>query len=102
VSTDAKKPKPKKKRTVAGVLRPDELYTLDEASARLGVGACWMRSARQNGLAVLYSGGRGFVAGSALIAHLQAVGTAQKDGRVDKTRPVSHATGEADRGHQPS
>lgn len=47
----------------AGVIRPDELYTLQEFAMRLGIRASTLRSARRAGLRVLYSHKRGFVYG---------------------------------------
>jgi len=57
-----------------GVIRPDELYPLAAAKTRLGWGAAAMRSARRNGLAVMYAGGRGYITGSEIIRYITEMG----------------------------
>lgn len=53
-----------------GAIRHDELYTLDEASARLGWGDAARRAARRRGLKVFRSGKRNYVLGSDLLAFI--------------------------------
>lgn len=64
----------------AGIIRPDCLYTLDEIMARTNWGPNAFRTARRQGLQVLYSGGKAFVMGSAFIAHIQATAALKKAG----------------------
>ncbi len=50
----------------------DEVITLDELSARLGLGTAAIRTARGKGLRVRRIGRRKFVVGRDLIAYLEA------------------------------
>ena len=52
---------------VPGVIRPDELYTIEEFVARTGLGETWRRRARRTGLQILYLNGRGFIWGGDFI-----------------------------------
>jgi hypothetical protein len=54
-----------------GVIRIDELYTLDEFRSRTGLGEQWLRTARRTGLRVLYLGGRAFVRGRDFVDFLE-------------------------------
>ena len=46
-----------------GVIRPEELYTLDEIKLRLGITNSTLRSARRAGLRVYYKHKHGYVYG---------------------------------------
>lgn len=54
----------------AGIIHPDEWYTLAEAQARLGWGDWAMRSARRNGLRVTKIHNRSFVSGRDIIEYI--------------------------------
>jgi hypothetical protein len=54
-----------------GVIRVDELYTLDEFRSRTGLGEQWLRTARRSGLRVLYLGGRAFIRGRDFVDFLE-------------------------------
>lgn len=60
------------KSTSPGVIRADELYTLEEVRLRLKLGSWAMRKARRAGLRVMRMGNRAFVAGDELIAFLKS------------------------------
>jgi hypothetical protein len=49
--------------TALAQIEPDVLYPLAELEQRSGLGKAAMRTARGNGLSVLYTGGRAFVYG---------------------------------------
>lgn len=53
-----------------GVVRPDELYTLEEFKQRLGISNSTMRAARRSGLRVLYRHKHAYVYGSDWIAYV--------------------------------
>lgn len=66
---------PKSKRAAAaGVIRPDELYRLDELQARLRMGSWGLRKMRRAGLAVYRVSGRGFVLGADVISFVKKHG----------------------------
>jgi hypothetical protein len=54
-----------------GTIEPGVLYSLDEAKQRTRMSNHAFRSARQNGLRVLYVGRRAFVMGDDIISHIQ-------------------------------
>ncbi len=60
------------------VIDPAEMYHLTEAKKRLGWGDHAMRIARRKGLEVKYIGGRAFVFGEDIIAHIRAHGKSTK------------------------
>jgi hypothetical protein len=53
-----------------GVVRPEELYTLEALKRRLGIRDATLRAARRAGLPVYYRHGRGFVHGRDWIAYV--------------------------------
>jgi hypothetical protein len=55
---------------LCSIILPDALYGLDEAKQRLHWKEAAMRTARRKGLKVKYMGGRGYILGSAIIAHV--------------------------------
>lgn len=57
---------------VIGVVRPEELYTLDEVKKRIELREAGLRAARRAGLRVIYRHGRGFVWGRDLIDYILA------------------------------
>lgn len=57
-----------------GELTPGSLYTLDEFSRRTGLKRFALRTARKNGLRVLYVAGRAFVAADDAIAYFRGEG----------------------------
>lgn len=66
-----KEPKP----STLGPIEPATLYPLTILQERTGFGADAMRTARRNGLRVLYTCGRGFVLGSDFIGFVEATAT---------------------------
>ena len=54
----------------AGIVRADELYTLEALKKRLGIKDSTLRAARRAGLRVHYKHGRGFVHGRDWIAYV--------------------------------
>jgi len=60
------------------VIDPAEMYHLAEAKRRLGWGAHAMRAARRKGLEVKYIGGRAYLFGDDIIAHIRVHGKASK------------------------
>ena len=63
---------------VRGVIRPDELYTLNELKHRLGVTSSTLRSARRGGLRVYYRHRHAYVYGRDWIEYVLMSGD-QKD-----------------------
>lgn len=61
--------------TSTGRISADELYTLEEIKARLGLGLAALRTARRRGLPVRKIGRRGYVLGRDLIAYLEREGS---------------------------
>ncbi len=57
-----------------GRVSADELYTLPEIKARLGLGVSALRTARRRGLKVRRIGRLGFVLGKDLIAYVEQAG----------------------------
>jgi len=57
--------------TVCEVIRPDESYTLGEFQRRTGMKEAAMKSARQRGLRVRYTGTRAYVLGKDWFAYLE-------------------------------
>jgi hypothetical protein len=53
-----------------GVIRADELYTIDEFKKRLGIRDATLRSARRAGLCIKYLHGRAFVLGQDWIGYV--------------------------------
>ncbi len=53
-----------------GVIRPDELYTLEEIRNRLGISNSTLRAARRSGLRVHYKHKQGYIYGSDWIDHI--------------------------------
>jgi hypothetical protein len=62
---------------VPGVIRADELYTIEEFVARTGLGESWRRRARRRGLRILYLNSRAFVSGRDFIDFVQHQATAE-------------------------
>ncbi len=62
----------------AGIVRPDEMYTLHELKRRLGMSDSALRAARRKGLRVFYVHKRGFIFGKDLIDYIL-----HSDGRQD-------------------
>lgn len=56
-----------------GEIQPGVLYTLPEIKRRSGLGEWALRTARRNGLRVIYTGGRAFVRGSDFIKYLDTL-----------------------------
>ena len=54
----------------SGVIRPEELYTLEELKRRVHLGEAALRAARRAGLVVHYKHSRGFVVGSDWINYI--------------------------------
>ena len=65
-------------KTTPHLIAADELYRMDEAQERLGLGVAAMRTARKNGLRVCYLGGRAFVSGRELIRYIKSNGEPTK------------------------
>jgi hypothetical protein len=55
---------------MAGIIVPEELYTLEALKRRLGIKDATLRAARRQGLAVYYRSGRGYVIGREWIAYV--------------------------------
>ncbi len=53
-----------------GSISAHELYSLEAVESRLGLGAWALRQMRRRGLRVLRCGGRGYILGADIIAHL--------------------------------
>lgn len=53
-----------------GCIEPDAVYSLDEFRRRTGWGVHAVRTARRNGLRIIYTGGRAFVRGSDFLRYL--------------------------------
>lgn len=62
----------------AGIIKPDEMYRLEEAKKRTGWGAHAFRAARRAGLQVRYAGRRGFVLGKDIIEYVERTGATSK------------------------
>lgn len=60
------------KEEAAGVVNPDELYTLDAFKRRLGIREATLRSARRAGLRVFYVHKQGYVHGRDWIEYVLA------------------------------
>ena len=60
------------KNEAAGVINPDELYTLDAFKCGLGIQAATLRSARRAGLRVFYVHRHGYVYGRDWIEYVLA------------------------------
>jgi len=60
---------------VPGVIRPDELYTIEEFVARTGLGETWRRRARRTGLQILYLNSRAFIWGGDFIDFVRRMAT---------------------------
>jgi len=65
-------------RPTLGPIEPHILYPLPDLMARAGLGNAAMRTARSQGLAVKYAGGRGYVLGRDFIAWVAANGKDRK------------------------
>lgn len=65
-------------RPTLGPIEPQVLYPLAELQARSGLGAAAMRTARRQGLAVRYFGGRAFLFGQHFIEHVLKHGKLEK------------------------
>ena len=59
------------RRTGAGVIRPDEVYTLEECAVRLEQGSRTIREAFNRGLGSMFFGKRKYILGSDLIDFLK-------------------------------
>ncbi len=66
------------RRTGAGVIRPDEVYTLEECAVRLEQGSRTIREAFNQGLDSMFFGKRKYVLGADLIRFLQQFRTPSK------------------------
>lgn len=64
------KAKTTESRKAPGFVEPGVLYRLEEAMGRLGWADAAMRTARRNGLKVMYLGNRGYVMGEELIGYI--------------------------------
>ena len=58
----------------AGRISANELYTLEELRARLGLGAAALRTARRRGLKVRRIGRRGYVLGKDIMEYVERAG----------------------------
>jgi hypothetical protein len=58
-----------------GVIRADEVYTIEEFRARTGLGETWRRRARRKGLRILYVNSRAFICGRDFIDFVERVAT---------------------------
>ncbi|GIW83102.1 MAG: hypothetical protein KatS3mg105_4909 [Gemmatales bacterium] len=58
----------------AGVINPDELYTLQAFTRRLGIKAATVRAARRAGLRVYYAHRHGYIHGRDWIEYVLASG----------------------------
>lgn len=65
-------------RPTLGPIEPHILYPLTDLQARSGMGATALRTARRQGLKVMYTAGRGYVLGRDFIAYIEANSTAVK------------------------
>lgn len=61
-----------KQEEILGIIRPNELYTLEALKRCLGIKDATLRAARRAGLQVHYKHGRGFVKGRDWIAYVCA------------------------------
>jgi hypothetical protein len=59
-----------KQESMIGVVRPEELYTLEALKGRVGIRDSTLRAARRAGLKVYYRHGRGFILGRDWISHV--------------------------------
>jgi hypothetical protein len=66
-----------------GVINPDELYTLQAFTRRLGVRAATLRTARRAGLRVYYVHKHGYVYGRDWIDYVRATGD-RRDARFSE------------------
>jgi hypothetical protein len=66
--------------TALAPIDPDVLYPLQDLAARSGLGKAALRTLRQNGLQVLYVGGRGFIFGRDFLEHVKQTGSRVKAG----------------------
>ena len=66
------------RRCNAGVIRPDEVYTLEECAVRLEQGSRTIREAFNQGLDSMFFGKRKYVLGADLIRFLQQFRTPSK------------------------
>ena len=60
--------------TASGCISADQLYTLEEIRARLGLGLAALRTARRQGLKVRRIGRRGYVLGRDVMAYVERAG----------------------------
>ena len=60
-------------RPALGPIEPHILYPLADLQARSGMGVGALRTARRQGLKVLYTAGRGYVMGRDFIAYIESV-----------------------------
>jgi hypothetical protein len=76
---------PSKVPTTPGVIRPDEVYTLEEFKGRVGFKDAALRAARRNSLKTLEAHGRKFVRGQDWIDYLARMQKADPscDGSAD-------------------
>jgi len=74
---------------LAGELRPETVYTLSKAKFVTSWGDASFRSARRNGLRVIYLGRQAFVKGSDLIAYIEKNGAASKSGYSNEKGPTT-------------
>lgn len=58
--------------TTLGPIEPHILYPQPDLSARSGMGVGALRTARRNGLKVLYIAGRAYIMGRDFIAYIEA------------------------------
>lgn len=74
---------------MAGVISPDELYTLDAFKRRLGISEATLRSARRAGLKVSHVHNRAFIYGGDWIAYVrQFCQTANRSSGESSSDPV--------------
>jgi hypothetical protein len=60
--------------TSVGRISADELYTLEEVKARLGLGVAALRTARRHGLKVRRIGRRGYLLGRDVMDYVERAG----------------------------
>ena len=62
---------------IPGAIEPGVMFTLDEIKRRSKLGEWALRTARRNGLRVIYTGGRAFVRGQDFVEYLDRIAGGQ-------------------------
>ena len=81
--------------SLIGVVRPEELYTLEALKQRMGIRDATLRAARRSGMKVHYKHGRGFVRGADWISYVCKAEpqVAEKDGLdEDSSNPGNNSS----------